>query len=68
MLICGTPTGAGARLEPPKWLKPGDIIEVKVDGVLQTFCDRCGDALKIAIKKDSKLFKNLIEKLSLIHI
>ncbi len=33
VLICGTPTGAGARLEPPKWLKPGDIIEVKVDGI-----------------------------------
>ena len=33
VLICGTPTGAGARLNPPKWLKPGDIVEVKVDGI-----------------------------------
>ncbi len=32
MLICGTPTGAGARFDPPKWLKPGDVVEVKVDG------------------------------------
>ena len=33
MLICGTPTGAGARFDPPKWLKPGDLVEVKVAGV-----------------------------------
>ena len=24
-----TPTGAGARFSPPKWLKPGDVIEVE---------------------------------------
>ena len=33
VLICGTPTGAGARFDPPKWLKPGDVVEVKVDGI-----------------------------------
>ena len=32
MLICGTPTGQ-ARFDPPKWLKPGDMVEVKLDGI-----------------------------------
>ena len=30
MIVTGTPTGAGARFDPPKWLKPGDVIEVTV--------------------------------------
>ena len=30
MIVTGTPTGAGARLDPPQWLKPGDAIEVEV--------------------------------------
>ena len=30
MIVSGTPTGAGARFNPPKWLKPGDVIEVRV--------------------------------------
>ncbi len=30
MIVTGTPTGAGARLDPPQWLKPGDTIEVSV--------------------------------------
>ena len=30
-VICtGTPTGAGARLDPPTWLQPGDVVEVSV--------------------------------------
>ena len=30
-VICtGTPTGAGARLDPPAWLQPGDVVEVSV--------------------------------------
>lgn len=33
ILITGTPTGAGARHEPPIWLKPGDIVEVEADGI-----------------------------------
>jgi 2-keto-4-pentenoate hydratase/2-oxohepta-3-ene-1,7-dioic acid hydratase in catechol pathway len=33
IIITGTPTGAGARLEPPQWLKPGDIVEVEADGL-----------------------------------
>lgn len=30
MIVSGTPTGAGARFDPPKWLKPGDVVEVTV--------------------------------------
>ena len=30
VIFTGTPTGAGARFDPPRWLKPGDIVEVTV--------------------------------------
>ncbi len=30
VIFTGTPTGAGARLDPPAWLKPGDVVEVTV--------------------------------------
>ncbi|MEC9088459.1 MAG: fumarylacetoacetate hydrolase family protein [Actinomycetota bacterium] len=30
IIFTGTPTGAGAHLDPPQWLKPGDIVEVSV--------------------------------------
>ena len=33
VLVCGTPTGAGARFDPPKWLRPGDVIEIAADGL-----------------------------------
>ena len=33
IIITGTPTGAGARFDPPKFLKPGDRIEVSVEGI-----------------------------------
>jgi 2-keto-4-pentenoate hydratase/2-oxohepta-3-ene-1,7-dioic acid hydratase in catechol pathway len=33
MIATGTPTGAGARFDPPRWLKPGDVVEVEVEGV-----------------------------------
>lgn len=33
ILVTGTPTGAGARLEPPVWLKPGDVVEVEAEGI-----------------------------------
>jgi 2-keto-4-pentenoate hydratase/2-oxohepta-3-ene-1,7-dioic acid hydratase in catechol pathway len=29
LIATGTPPGAGGRFEPPKWLKPGDIVEVE---------------------------------------
>jgi 2-keto-4-pentenoate hydratase/2-oxohepta-3-ene-1,7-dioic acid hydratase in catechol pathway len=33
VIVTGTPTGAGARFDPPIWLKPGDVIEVQADGL-----------------------------------
>jgi 2-keto-4-pentenoate hydratase/2-oxohepta-3-ene-1,7-dioic acid hydratase in catechol pathway len=33
IIVTGTPTGAGARHEPPVWLKPGDVIEVEAEGI-----------------------------------
>ncbi|KQV41361.1 fumarylacetoacetate hydrolase family protein [Rhizobium sp. Root1204] len=33
MIVTGTPTGAGARFDPPIWLKPGDVVEVEADGI-----------------------------------
>lgn len=33
IIVTGTPTGAGARFDPPIWLKPGDVIEVSAEGI-----------------------------------
>jgi 2-keto-4-pentenoate hydratase/2-oxohepta-3-ene-1,7-dioic acid hydratase in catechol pathway len=33
ILVCGTPTGAGARFDPPRWLQPGDVVEVEAEGI-----------------------------------
>lgn len=33
VIATGTPTGSGGRFDPPKWLVPGDVVEVTVEGV-----------------------------------
>lgn len=33
IIITGTPTGAGARLDPPVWLRPGDVVEIEAEGI-----------------------------------
>ena len=33
IIVTGTPTGSGARLDPPQYLKPGDVVEVEVNGI-----------------------------------
>src|SRR5246500_2396694 len=33
IIVTGTPTGAGARFDPPRYLKPGDVIEVEAEGL-----------------------------------
>jgi 2-keto-4-pentenoate hydratase/2-oxohepta-3-ene-1,7-dioic acid hydratase in catechol pathway len=30
VIVTGTPTGAGAKRTPPRWLAPGDVVEVEV--------------------------------------
>lgn len=33
LIATGTPTGAGVRFDPPRFLKPGDTVEVEVSGI-----------------------------------
>jgi len=33
IIVSGTPTGAGARFDPPRFLKPGDVVEVSSPGL-----------------------------------
>ena len=33
IIFTGTPTGAGARFDPPRFLRPGDHVEVDVPGI-----------------------------------
>ena len=33
VIVTGTPTGAGARFDPPRYLAPGDIVEIEVEGI-----------------------------------
>lgn len=33
VIATGTPSGVGARRDPPLWLKPGDRVEVEISGV-----------------------------------
>jgi 2-keto-4-pentenoate hydratase/2-oxohepta-3-ene-1,7-dioic acid hydratase in catechol pathway len=38
IIVTGTPTGSGARLDPPQYLVPGDVVEVEVNGI-GTLCN-----------------------------
>jgi 2-keto-4-pentenoate hydratase/2-oxohepta-3-ene-1,7-dioic acid hydratase in catechol pathway len=29
----GTPSGVGFAREPPVWMRPGDLIEVEIEGI-----------------------------------
>lgn len=33
VILTGTPSGAGARFDPPRFLAPGDVVEVEVPGL-----------------------------------
>ncbi|MGE3065633.1 MAG: fumarylacetoacetate hydrolase family protein [Hyphomicrobiaceae bacterium] len=33
LIATGTPPGAGGRFDPPKWLVPGDVVEVECPGI-----------------------------------
>lgn len=33
IIVTGTPTGSGARLDPPQYLAPGDVVEIEVNGI-----------------------------------
>ncbi len=51
IIFTGTPTGAGARLDPPQWLQPGDVVEVSVPGLgtlRNTVADEFEDGRELA--------------------
>jgi len=33
IIVTGTPTGAGARFDPPIYLEPGDVVEIEGEGI-----------------------------------
>lgn len=33
VIATGTPNGAGARFDPPRYLVPGDVVEIEVEGI-----------------------------------
>jgi 2-keto-4-pentenoate hydratase/2-oxohepta-3-ene-1,7-dioic acid hydratase in catechol pathway len=33
VIVSGTPAGVGLARKPPLWMKPGDVVEVEVEGV-----------------------------------
>jgi 2-keto-4-pentenoate hydratase/2-oxohepta-3-ene-1,7-dioic acid hydratase in catechol pathway len=33
VIFSGTPSGAGARFDPPRYLRPGDVVDVEVSGI-----------------------------------
>jgi 2-keto-4-pentenoate hydratase/2-oxohepta-3-ene-1,7-dioic acid hydratase in catechol pathway len=33
VIVTGTPGGVGVKRTPPLWMKPGDIVEVEIDGI-----------------------------------
>lgn len=33
VILTGTPAGVGAAFDPPKWLRPGDVVRVEIDGI-----------------------------------
>jgi 2-keto-4-pentenoate hydratase/2-oxohepta-3-ene-1,7-dioic acid hydratase in catechol pathway len=33
VIVTGTPGGVGVKRNPPLWMKPGDFVEVEIDGI-----------------------------------
>ena len=33
VIATGTPSGVGMGFSPPRWLKPGDVVRVEIDGI-----------------------------------
>ena len=33
IIVTGTPTGAGARFDPPRYLQAGDVVEIEAEGI-----------------------------------
>lgn len=39
IIVTGTPTGAGARFDPPRYLVPGDVVTVSAEGIGTLRCE-----------------------------
>jgi 2-keto-4-pentenoate hydratase/2-oxohepta-3-ene-1,7-dioic acid hydratase in catechol pathway len=33
VIATGTPAGVGMGMDPPRWLQPGDVVRIEVDGL-----------------------------------
>ncbi|KEF41391.1 MAG: 5-carboxymethyl-2-hydroxymuconate isomerase [Cyanobium sp. CACIAM 14] len=33
VILTGTPSGVGMAADPPRWLRPGDVVEVEIEGI-----------------------------------
>jgi 2-keto-4-pentenoate hydratase/2-oxohepta-3-ene-1,7-dioic acid hydratase in catechol pathway len=33
IIATGTPEGVGQRRNPPRWMQPGDVLEVEITGI-----------------------------------
>jgi 2-keto-4-pentenoate hydratase/2-oxohepta-3-ene-1,7-dioic acid hydratase in catechol pathway len=33
VIATGTPSGVGFARKPPRWLRPGDVVTVRVEGL-----------------------------------
>jgi 2-keto-4-pentenoate hydratase/2-oxohepta-3-ene-1,7-dioic acid hydratase in catechol pathway len=33
IILTGTPSGVGAGFDPPRWLEPGDTVEIEITGL-----------------------------------
>jgi 2-keto-4-pentenoate hydratase/2-oxohepta-3-ene-1,7-dioic acid hydratase in catechol pathway len=33
VLFTGTPAGVGMKMDPPQYLKPGDVVEMEITGL-----------------------------------
>ena len=33
VIVMGTPAGVGYARQPPVWMKPGDVIEIEIEGI-----------------------------------
>lgn len=51
IILTGTPSGAGARFDPPRYLTPGDVVEVEVSG-LGTLRNGVADESPAAVEED----------------
>lgn len=42
VIVTGTPGGVGAKCQPPRWLGPGDVVEVAIEhvGTLRNVCQK----------------------------